>query len=224
MNTTILKLILLCLTFSFFGCSSIKVINSWTADHVETLESKNILVIGRTAKQNVRETYEYQIAKQLRSNKLNAIESFKQFPELKPNDSLSKKEIKEIIAKFKNEGFNAIVVSSVIGVENLSKTLVSGGHESGASLSAYSNSNLIGFYGFYSGPIATPEFKGVYEPSTMETLTTKVYVLETVAYNLDLPEKEQLVARITSKIDNVETAHNLAKNYAKAISKSLKEK
>lgn len=224
LNTSVLKSLIVLVIISTYNCGGVKVINSWTSDNAETLKSKKVLVITRAHKDKVKKTFEQQIVKQLRSRKFDATESYKQFPDLKTKDSLSKEEIKEIIAMFKKQGFNAIVVSSVIGVEKLSKTLVSGGHESGATVSTYANMYPFGFYGFYSSPVPTPAFRGVYEEVEMQTLTQKIYVLETVAYNLDLPESEQLVARVTSKIDNVETAGNLAKNYAKAIFKGIKDK
>jgi hypothetical protein len=224
LNSFLFKLFILSLLISTYNCGGVKVLNSWTSDNAETLKSKKILVIARAQKKKNKEDFENEIAKQFRSRKFDATESHKQFPELKTNDSLSKEEIKDIINMFKKQGYNAIVVSSVTGVENLSKTLVSGGHESGATLSTYANMYPIGFYGFYSSPLPTPTFKGVYEEVEMQTFTQKVYVLETVAYNLDLPEEDQLVARVTSKIDNVETAGNLAKNYAKAIFNGVKNR
>lgn len=218
------KLILLGLMICFFGCSTIQVVNSWSSDDIESIDSKKLLVIVKAKKQNSRQTYEGKIAQKLRGAKFNAIESYTQFPEINPNDSLTESDIENLKVLFKKEGFNAIVYSAVIGVEKLSKTTVSGGYEAGTTLGAPAYINTIGFYGFYSSPIPTPAFKGVYEDPTFDTQTAKIYVLETRTYNLDLPEKEQLVAVVTSKIENVETSHNLANNYAKAVLESLTKK
>lgn len=223
LKTNTLKLVLLALSVGLFGCSTVKVVNSWNSDKVETVAAQNILVIVKAKKDKYRQTYETKIAKKLQSADFNAIESFTKFPELNPNDSLTEADIDRIKALFKQEGFNAVVYSAVIGVEKLSKTTVSGGYEAGTSLGAHPYINTIGFYGFYTAPIPTPAFKGVYEEPTYDIQTAKIYVLETRTYNLDLPEKEQLVALVTSKIENVETSHNLANNYAKLVLESLKK-
>jgi hypothetical protein len=224
LKTNSSKLILLAFSVCLFGCSTVKVINSWSSDNIETIESKKILVIVKAKKPNSRKTYESKIAQRLRGAKLNAIESYTKFPKINPNDTLTEEGLEYIKNLFKKEGFNAIVYSAVIGVENLSKTTASGGYEAGTTLGAYAYVNTIGFYGFYTSPIPTPAFKGVYEEPTYDTQTAKIYVLETRTYNLDLPEKDQLVAVVTSKIENVETSHNLANNYAKAVLESLTNK
>jgi hypothetical protein len=221
MNKSIQAIFTLSFIFLFSGCSTVKVVNSWSSDKIETIESQNILVIVKAKKEKYREVYEGKIAQKLRGAKLNAIESYTKFPELDPNATLSEVDLEKIKTLFKKEGFNAVVYSAVIGVENLSKTTVSGGYEAGTSLGAPAYINTIGFYGFYTSPIPTPAFKGVYEEPTYDTQTAKIYVLETRTYNLDLPEKDQLVAVVTSKIENVETSHNLANNYAKAVLESL---
>ncbi|GGZ92762.1 hypothetical protein [Algibacter mikhailovii] len=218
------KLVLLVLAFCFFACSTVKVVNSWSSDNIETLESKKILVIVKAKKEKSRKTLEDKIAQKLRGAKFDAVESYTQFSQLNPNDTLTEADIDKIKQQFKEKGFNAVVYSAVIGVERLSKTTVSGGYEAGTTLGAPAYINTIGFYGFYTSPIPTPAFKGVYEEPTYDVQTAKVYVLETRTYDLDLPEKEQLVAIVTSKIENVETSHNLVNNYAKAVLENLTKK
>jgi hypothetical protein len=61
-------------------------------------------------------------------------------------------------------------------------------------------------------------------PTTLNTQTSKTYILETVVYNLSQPEEEQLVAVVTSKVDNPQDVTSTAKQYAKAIAKALKNK
>ena len=52
----------------------------------------------------------------------------------------------------------------------------------------------------------------------------KIYVLETVAYNLAEPEGKQLVAVTTTKIDDPSNVTKVAAEYVKAITKSLDAK
>ncbi|WP_194768428.1 hypothetical protein [Tamlana sp. I1] len=224
MKYSIFKFLSLSLIVLFSGCSGVKEVNHWTSKDVATIKTKNILVIVKAKKEKIRESYEKQITKQLRAEKLSATSSYEKFPELNPNDTLTKAQISEIKAKLKKEGFNGIVYSRVIGVEKLSKTTVSGGHEAGATIGNYTNLYYMGFFGYYGSTLPPPSFAGVYEPVEMDTQTAKIYILETVVFNLDLEDKEQLVASVTSKIDNLETGHNLAKDYAKTIINGVKKK
>ena len=106
--------------------------------------------------------------------------------------------------------------------KEISQTTTEGGYEAGASLSSYYNMSYVGFYGYYASPGSYASFDGVEVEETMTTKTNKIYVLETSVHNLDLPEKEQLVALVTSKIDQPESITALADEYAKAIAKALK--
>ncbi|AUS06827.1 hypothetical protein [Pseudotamlana carrageenivorans] len=224
MKLSIYKLLTLATIFILSGCSSVQEVNHWTSGNAATIKSKNVLVIVKVKNQDIRAAYEDQITKQLKAEKIKATSSYKQYPDINSSDSVSKEAVSKIKEKLTQDGFNGVVFSRVIGVEEISKTTASGGYEAGATLNSYSNLYNIGFFGFYSSPLPSPSFKGVYEPVEVNTQTAKIYVLETVVYNLDLPQKEQLVASVTSKIDNLETGHNLAKNYAKTIINGVKKK
>ena len=107
--------------------------------------------------------------------------------------------------------------------QELHKSVTDGGYEAGASLGSYYYYNNVGFYGYYSNPVSYPSFDGVYQEKTIQVQTAKAYVLETSAYNLDLPEDKQLLAVVTSRIIDPVNAHKLADEYAKVIMRSLKK-
>ncbi|KAB1070352.1 hypothetical protein F6U93_02020 [Tamlana haliotis] len=224
MKLSISKFLTLGLFVLISSCSSVKELSHWTSDDVASIKSKNILVIVKAKKPSTRESFEKQITKQLKAEGLNATSSYVQFPELNPNDSLSKAELQNVKKILKSNKFNGVVYSRVIGVEKLTNTTTSGGYEAGATLGDYPLLYDMGFYGFYSNTLPEPSFEGVYEPLEVQTQTANIYVLETSVYNLDLEPKKQMVASVTSKIDNVETGHNLAKNYAKTIVNGVKKK
>ena len=204
------------------GCSTIKVLDAWKSDDIETIRSKNILVIARTAHKPSREAFEQGIVKELAKRGLKGTESYKLFPEINPNKKLSSEEIETIKEMFREKGMNAVVVSIVKDVKEISQTTTEGGYEAGASLSSYYDMSYVGFYGYYASPGSYASFEGIEVEKTMTTKVNKIYVLETSVHNLDLPEKEQLVALVTSKIDQPENITALANEYAKAIAKALK--
>jgi hypothetical protein len=53
--------------------------------------------------------------------------------------------------------------------------------------------------------------------------TSKTYYLETVAYNLKSPENAQLVAVVTSTLEDPKDAYKTAEKYAKEIVNALKK-
>lgn len=224
MKLSVLKILSLSIVLILTSCSSVKEVNHWTSGKAASIKSQNVLVITKIKKPKLRAQYEDQMTKHLKAEGIKATSSYIQFPEINPNDSITKEQVAEIKEKLTREGFNGIVYSRVIGVEEISKTTATGGYEAGATLGSYENLYNIGFYGFYTSPLPSPSFEGVYQPVEVDTQTAKIYVLETLVYNLDLPLKEQLVASVTSKIENLETGHNLAKNYAKTIIHGVKQK
>ena len=205
------------------GCSTIKVLDAWKSDDIETIKAQTILVIARTAHAPSREAFEQGIVKELAKKDLKGIESYKLFPKIDPNKELSAEEIEIIKGKFRAKGLDAVIVSVVKDVKEISKTTIEGGYEAGASLSSYYNMSYIGFYGYYASPGSYATFEGIEVDETMTTKTNKIYELETSVHNLDLPEKEQLVALVTSKIDQPDNITALADEYAKAIAKALKK-
>ncbi|OUR94327.1 hypothetical protein A9Q87_01380 [Flavobacteriales bacterium 34_180_T64] len=224
MNTPTAKLVTLLLFVVLYNCSTVQVVDSYTSDNVETMKTKKTLVIVRSANEPIRTAFENEIAKQLRSKNLDVTESYKKFPKIDPTEELDEAKIKAIKKMLQDEGYNAVVVSVLKDIEEVSETRIEGGYEAGASFASAFYINNIGFYGYYVDPISYPSYDGVYVPQTMNTRTGKIYVVETSAYNLDLPVKEQLMAMVTSKIEETEHMKYLADDYAKAILKALKKK
>lgn len=114
-------------------------------------------------------------------------------------------------------------MSVLKNVKEIYKAEIEGGYTAGESLASYYNIPNIGFYGFYANNISYSNFEGVYVEETITVRTAKNYVLETLVYNLDLEEKKQLVATITSEIEEPESIPEKAKEYAKTIYKGLKK-
>ena len=102
---------LLVLLFLITGCSTVKVLDSYTSKDVSSIRSKNILVVARTAHQPSRVAFEKEITKQLTKNGLQATESFEKFPDINPDRKLSPEDVEDIKSRLKKEGINAVVVS-----------------------------------------------------------------------------------------------------------------
>lgn len=205
------------------ACSSIKVRDSWKADNVNSIKDKNIIVIARTDNQQARIAFENEIVKQLTARGMNATASFTKFPKLNPDQEITEEKSKMIKTILKNEGFNGVVLTVIKEIQEVSKTITDGGHYAGGTYYGYYPRYYGGFHGYYYNPMSYSTL-GNYVPETSTTYTSKNYVLETVVYNLDETGEKQLVAVVTSKIEDPENASKTAKQYVKAITKSFDNK
>lgn len=212
--------------FLFQSCSSVKVLNSWKADNnrVEEFKKKNILVIARTADDNARIAFEREIAKQLRAKGLKVTESYTKAPKIYPNKEITEERVAFIKELMGYEGFNAVVIT-VIKDKQQTTTTTQNGVFFGATYSNFYPDHYGSFYNYYSYPYAYgsyyDSFGGYIPVGSTSTRTSTKYVLETVAYNLDQTSEDQIVAVVTTSLDNPKNASKTAEKYVDEIVKSL---
>ncbi len=223
MKKSIYLIVSLTIILFFNSCSSVKVLDSWKADNVKSIKDKNIIVIARTANKQARIAFENEIVKQLTARGMKATASFTKFPNLTPNEKVTEEKREMIKTILQNEGFNAVILTVVKDIQESTKTVTDGGYYAGGSYAGYYPMYYGGFYGYYHHPYSYASY-GVYTPTTTTTYTQKTYVLETVVYNLDATDNDQLVAVVTSKIDDPKEAYKTAEAYVKAIAKSFDDK
>ncbi|NQY06285.1 MAG: hypothetical protein HRT68_08905, partial [Flavobacteriaceae bacterium] len=121
----------------------------------------------------------------------------------------------------KHEGFNAVVLTVMKDYREEIRLDKQGGYYAGGSFYGYYPSYYGGFYPYFYNPMSfhTP---GNYLEESYTVSTSKIYILETTIYNLEEAGEQQLVAVITSQIDNPQTASDAAKDYVKEISKKFR--
>lgn len=204
----------------FCSCSSVKVLNSWKGDNIEAVKENNLLVIARTDNMSARIAFENEIVKELTSRGINATASFEKFPKLKPDQEITEETEKQIKSIIVDNGFLGVVLTVIKEEQELTKTVTDGGYYAGSTYYGYYPRYYNGFYGYYRHPMSYSTL-GNYVEQSSTTYTAKNYVLETVVYNLDEPEDKQLVAVITSKLEEPDNAATTAKQYVKAIAKSF---
>lgn len=204
------------------ACSSVKVLNSWKGDNANTIKDKNILVIARTDNTSARIAFENEIVDQLTEKGMKATASFTKFPKLNPDEKISEEKAMAMKSMLKDAGFNGVVLTVIKDKQELSKTVTDGGYYAGGNYYGYYPRYYGGFYGYYNNSMSYSTLGNYVEP-TSTTYTSKNYVLETVIYNLDESEEEQLVAVVASKLEDPENPAKAAKQYVQAITKSLKK-
>lgn len=203
------------------SCSNIKVLASWKADNVDDIKDNNVLVIARTDDNQARIAFENEIAKALKDKGIKTTTSFSVLP---PKIKIGKGVTEEQKVAFRNflktQGYDAIVLSVIKDTKETTKTYNDGGYYAGATVPFYPGF-YNGFYSYYYHPMAYSSFGTYVEPSSTTT-TYKTYVLETVAYDLTQDDTKQLVAVVTSEIENPQDINRNAALYTKKIAKALK--
>ena len=205
------------------ACSSVNVLNSWKANNISDVRDNNILVIARTSNTSARIAFENEISKNLSARDIKATPSYTKYPKLNPDQKITEERVNEIKALLRKDGFNGVILTVVKEEQELSKTVTDGGYYAGGTYYGYYPRYYNGFYGYYRNPMSYSTL-GNYVDQTSTTYTARNYILETVIYNLDEPEEKQLVAVVTSKLEEPENAAKTAKQYVAAISKSFDKK
>ncbi len=206
------------------GCGTVKVKSTWAADDVtvEKFRGKNVLVIARTADNQARTAFESEIAKQMNADGIKATESFKKIPTLNPQREVSEERAQRVLSMIMSEGFNAIVLTTVKDERQTTYTNTSGVYV-GAGYGGYYPGYYGGFNSYYMNPYAYGPYYGVggYVPTGSTTSTSTTYVLETLGFNLDEPEENQLVFVVTSELSDPKDAYKTAEEYVEKITKAF---
>jgi hypothetical protein len=223
MKKTIYTLLVIMNVVLLSSCSSAKVLNSWKADNIADVRDNNMLVIARTDNTSARIAFENEIVKELTSRGIKATASFEKIPKLNPDKEITEDDQKKIKTMLMDHDFDGVVLTVIKEEQELTKTVTDGGYYAGSNYYGFYPRYYNGFYGYYRNPMSYSTL-GNYVEQTTETYTAKNYILETVIYNLDEPEDKQLVAVVTSKLEEPDNAATTAKQYVKAISKSFDKK
>lgn len=223
MKSIFRPILLILVTLTITSCSSIKVLNAWKSDKAETIRDKKVLVIARANRQQARVAFEEAIAKKMRAAGIDATESYQEIREMDPSKKITEKEMAETRSRLEAKGYNAIVITMVKDKSLEVQRNVQGGYYAGATMPGYYPMYYSGFYGYYAHPSSYMYYGGNYVPETITTQTSTTYVLETLVYNLELPEDQQLLAEVTSSIEDPSSAYETAQAYANKVTAALKK-
>ncbi|MDO6761390.1 hypothetical protein Q4566_14350 [Tamlana sp. 2_MG-2023] len=224
-NTLVLILVTV---LTLQSCHTAKVLNSWKAEGsvVDLFKTKNVLVIGRTANTQGRIAFEVEIANALRAKGVKKVtESYTRAPEIHPEVEMSEERVAFLKSILDSEGYNAIVITSI---KDKKQTITesSNGVYMGMGMGYGYPGYYGGFYDYYRAPYAYGGYYGSfggYIPTSTSTYVSTDYVLETVAYNLDEPADKQLVAVVTTELDDPNDAQKAAEKLIPKIVYSLNE-
>jgi hypothetical protein len=204
--------------------TSVEVLSAWKSKDVSELKERNILVIARTSDPVIRADFETSIANKFRAAGYKATESFTRFPKLNPDKEMTEERQKLIRDIFGYEGYDAVCISVLKDYEETTTTTYYNDYTSMGMMGPYSSyypSYYGGFNSYYMHPYSYSTFGNYYGSGSSYTSTDKMYVLETLVYNLDREDGDQLLIATTTKITNPKDAIKAADKYTEKIAESL---
>lgn len=199
------------------GCSSVKVTDSWKDVKSSNIKDKNIMVVTQTSDEQIRRHFENDLVNELNKKGYNSTESFTMFKKSKTDKPLTKEETELIKQDLKEKDIDVVLMTVLKDVNEYTKTETTGG-------TVYSINTYPTFYigrygrGFYRS------YNTVYldsQPTTTTVYNGKTYILETLVYDLSLPETDQLLSVTTTVLDNPDNIEHTSKDFSKQIVKEL---
>jgi hypothetical protein len=112
------NLLSILLIFILVSCSSTQLVNNWKNPDIDIFEPTKILIIGMTSNKSARKKFEKQFKEEYLSRGIEATTSLEMFGKSFTKDKKSEAALKEMENKLINDGFNSILFTKVIGVED----------------------------------------------------------------------------------------------------------
>ncbi|TSE08070.1 MULTISPECIES: hypothetical protein [Aquimarina] len=113
-----LYLSLLIITGLFSACTSSELVENWKNPDIDTFEAQKVLVIGITPDENARKVFEKKLAGELKKNGVKAVKSLDYFEKSFTNSPKTETEVMSLESQLIEKGFDAILLSKVLGVED----------------------------------------------------------------------------------------------------------
>jgi hypothetical protein len=213
----LLKYLSIILLVSCFNCGGVKVVDAWKSPDVGNARDGHFLIVARTANETNRIAFEREIADALIARGIKATPSYSKFPPLKPDTEMTE-ERKAMIKKIlEDEGFDSVVVTSLKDVKE--RTTSSSGYYYNDPWNTFYPGYYGGFYSYYFYPVYSVNVN--LSGGGPTTYTSKTYYLETVAFNLNAEEDNQLLAVVTTTVEDPKDAYKTANKYTEEIMKAL---
>lgn len=102
----------------FYSCTSSELVENWKNPDIKTFEAQKVLVIGITPEKNTRQVFEKKLVAELKKNGVDAVKSIDYFENSFTSSPKTEKEMLALESDLIKNGFDAILLSKVLGVED----------------------------------------------------------------------------------------------------------
>ena len=112
---TLLQLVLLVILTS---CNTATLVDSWKSPEIETYAPDKVLVVGMTSNIEARQKFEQQLTEQYTIRGIEAAKSLDYFDAALRTERMTEEELKTIEDQLISEGFDTVLFTKIIGVED----------------------------------------------------------------------------------------------------------
>jgi len=105
------------LVLPFLSCSSTRFIDSWKSDEIGSFTPDKLLVVGMTENLTARRIFEENLKLEFKARGINAYESSGVLDQSFTETRRTEEEIEAMSADLLAKGFDAVIISAVIGVD-----------------------------------------------------------------------------------------------------------
>ncbi len=188
------------------SCSSAKLVSSWKNKEISTFQPQKLLVVGMTQNLTGRATFEEELSKAFIKHNINTYKSIEVIDASFSHTQQDKTQINKMVAKLSKDGFDAIVVSAVKGVEKIER------YKPNYYNINYDWNRFGLYYHRFQDIYYSPRYYDKYE----------VYHIETAIYNINEKENRSLVWVGSFDVVDPQNITSTVKDYVAAIMKQLK--
>jgi co-chaperonin GroES (HSP10) len=135
------------------GCSSLKVVETWSKPAAQGHRYQKILILGIARDENIRKMFEDIVVAELRRNQVNAVAGYTIIPELNPDKTTRA----EVVAVVRTSGCDAVLTTRPLSVGDSSVT------QQGQGGYVYGANPMASHYGFLQARLQTILYDSVTE-------------------------------------------------------------
>lgn len=183
------------------SCYSTRFVDSWKNEQITSFKPDKMLVIGITDNLTARKIFEEEMTNALVTRNINAIESSAILQKSFTDSKKSEEEIDALKQQLISDGFDAVAITAVIGVDELRS------YNSGFYSFGFNWYRFGPYYYRFQNVYYTPEYYSDY----------KVFHIETSIYNLTADEDKSLVWVGTFKITDPTSISSTVEDYVNRI-------
>jgi len=162
---------------TFTACSSTRFVDSWKNREITSFQPEKLLVIGMTENLTARKIFEEELKEQFLKHGIDTHESSVAIYQSFTASKRSEVEIEAMKENLLQEGFDAVVITAIVGVDNKRE------YSSGYYTFGYNWYRFGRYYYRFQNVYYTPDYHSDY----------KVYHIETSIYNIKEDEDKSLV-------------------------------
>ncbi|RKS53709.1 hypothetical protein BC962_1963 [Gillisia mitskevichiae] len=201
------KILILLNILLLTSCSSTQFIDSWKNEEIIGFQPKKTLIIGVTQNLTARKIFEENLKKELEKRGLPAVESLSVFESSFINSEKTEEEIDRMIEGLSEEGFDAVIITAVKGVDEKKN------YYPDRYITSYRWTRFGRYYYRYQNIYYNPTYYNEY----------KVFHLETTIYKLQQTEDKSLVWVGAFNVVDPQTITSTVKDYINRIVNKLEK-